>query len=712
MLRLAATLTCLSIMALTGVADSTAQSAPPVAIIAPSVFTAHGHRRIDNYHWLRDKTDPAVISYLNAENEFASSRLAPLQPLIAELERELRERADHTDSSPLFADSRYIYRRRITQGAAFPLIVRHALQDTAEQVVLDVARLAAGHSHYELADYVISPDGNSVAYTADLSGRRVHQIFIRDISTGKVTETGIREAASDLAFSADSKWLFYVRVHPEAVRSYQLWRHRIGSNSSQDHLVYEEADATFELHLNRSKSGKYILLNSSQQQTSEVRYLPAAQPDAAPVVMEPRRHGVIYNADHVGETFYIRTNLHAPDFRLMRAPESTPRAENWTELIPQTPGRLISEFEVFNSFVALVEEADAIQSVRVLRFADQQMMSVPVPDSIGITEIASSIRGLDQDTAATTLRVRFSGPLHPQANFDFNTLTGETTRHKRAMAETWFDASAYGVRRITATSADGESVPVTLTFRKDKQRPGGNPVLLTGYGAYGSSELPTFPGYWMSLIDRGFILAQAHVRGGQEKGWRWYQQGHMLAKQNSFDDFIAATEALIVQGYADPGRIFARGASAGGLLVAAAVNRRPDLYGGVVAEVPFVDVITTMSDPGIPLTTLEYEEWGNPAIKRQFDAMMSYSPYDNVTAQSYPPMLVTAALNDSQVGFHEPAKWVARLRATKTDNNELLFVTSMHSGHSGKPGRFGPDEQNARIMAWLIAQSAPASQHR
>ena len=711
MLRLAATLTGLSIIAFTGLTDSRAQFAPPIANIVPFVFTAHGQLRVDNYHWLRDKTDPSVISYLNAENEYASRRLAPLQPLVAELERELRERADHTDSSPLFSDSRYIYRRRITQGAAFPLIVRHALQDMAEQVVLDVDRLAAGHSHYELADYVISPDGNSVAYTVDLSGRRVHHIFVRNISTGKVTETGIREAASDLAFSADSKWLFYVRVHPEAIRSYQVWRHRIGSDSSQDHLVYEEADTTFELHLNRSKSGKYILLSSSQQQTSEVRYLPAAQPEAEPVVIEPRRRGVIYDADHIGETFYIRTNLHAPDFRLMRAPESAPQAESWIELVAQTPGRLISGFEVFNSFIALVEEADAIQSVQVLRFADHRMMSIPVPDSIGITEIAPSIRGADQDAATTTLRVRFSGPLHPQSTFDFNTLTGETTLHKRA-AETWFDASAYAVKRVTAASTDGVSVPVTLTFRKDKVQPDGNPVLLTGYGAYGSSETPTFPGYWMSLIDRGFILAQAHVRGGQEKGWRWYQQGHMLAKQNSFDDFVAATEALIVQGYADPRRIFARGASAGGLLVAAAVNRRPDLYAGVVAEVPFVDVITTMSDPGIPLTTLEYEEWGNPAIKRHFDVMMSYSPYDNVAPQSYPPMFVTAALNDSQVGFHEPAKWVARLRATKTDNNELLFVTSMNLGHSGKPGRFGPDEQNARIMAWLIAQSAQPRQRQ
>lgn len=712
MLRLAAILTGLSIMALSALADDSAESAPPVASVAPAVFTAHGQSRVDNYHWLRDRTDPAVISYLNAENEYASRRLAPLQPLVAELERELRERADHADSSLLFADSRYIYRRRMAQGAAFPLIIRRALKDTAEQVVLDVERLADGHPHYELADYVISPDADSVAYTVDLSGRRVHHIFVRDISTGKVTETGIREAASDLAFSADSKWLFYVRVHPEALRSYQVWRHRIGSDSSQDRLVYEESDATFDLHLNRSKSGKYILLNSSQQQTSEVRYVPAARPDAVPVVMEPRRRGVIYNADHAGKTFYIRTNLHAPDFRLVRAPEDAPQAESWTELVAQTPGRLISEFEVFDSFVALVEEADAIQSVRVLRFADRRMMNVPVPASIGIAEIAPSIRGVDHEAAATTLRVRFSGPLHPQSTFDFDTLSGETTPHRRAAAGKWFDAAAYDVRRIAAIGADGESVPVTLTFRKDMQKPGGNPVLLTGYGAYGSSEAPTFPGHWMSLIDRGFILAQAHVRGGQEKGWRWYQQGHLLAKQNSFDDFIAATEALIVQGYADPRRIFARGASAGGLLVAAAVNRRPDLYAGVVAEVPFVDVVTTMSDPRIPLTTLEYEEWGNPAIKRDFDAMMSYSPYDNVAAQSYPPMLVTAALNDSQVGFHEPAKWVARLRATKTDRNELLFVTSMSSGHSGKPGRFGPDEQNARIMAWLIAQSARPRQHR
>jgi oligopeptidase B len=704
MLRFAPILTGVSIIALTGLADSSAQFAPPIANVIPSVFTAHGQRRVDNYHWLRDKTDPSVIAYLNAENQYAERRLAPLQPLITELERELQERADHSDSSSLFADSRYIYRRRIAKGAAFPLIVRRARQDTTEQVVLDVERLAAGHSHYELADYVISPDGNSVAYAVDLSGRRVHRIFVRDIATGKITDTGIREAASDLVFSADSKWLFYVRVHPEAVRSYQLWRHRIGYESSQDRLVYEEADATFELHLNRSKSGKYILLDSSQQQTSEVRYLPAAQPEAAPMVMEPRRRGVIYSADHVGETFYVRTNLHAPDFRLVQAPESAPQAGNWTELVAQTPGRLISEFEVFNSFIALVEEADAIQSVRVLRFADHKMMSVPARDSIGITEIAPSVRGVDQDTAATTLRVRFSGPLHPHSISDFDTLTGETKLHKRA-AETWFDASAYAVKRIMAASADGESVPVTVTFRKDKLQPGGNPVLVTGYGAYGTSEAPTFPGDWMSLIDRGFILAQAHVRGGQEKGWRWYQQGHMLAKHNSFDDFIAATEALIVQGYADPRRVFAHGASAGGLLVAVAVNRRPDLYAGVVADVPFVDVITTMSDPGVPLTTLEYEEWGNPAIKQHFDAMMSYSPYDNVTAQPYPPMFITAALNDSQVGFHEPAKWVARLRATKTDNNKLLFLTSMNSGHSGKPGRFGPHEQSARIMAWLIAQS-------
>jgi oligopeptidase B len=586
--------------------------------------------------------------------------------------------------------------------------VRHrAIPGAVEQVVLDVERLAAGHAHYELADYVISPDGKSVAFAVDLTGGRLHRIFVRSIATGEIVDTGINDAASDLVFSADSKWLFYIRVNPEALRSHQLWRHQIGSAASQDQFVHEETDATFELHLSRSKSGKFILLASNQQRSTEIRYLPAARPLDPFQVMEPRRHGVIYNADHVGEAFYIRTNLGAPDFRLMRALETAPQSANWTEVIAQTPGRLISEFELFDSFVALVEETDAVQSVRVFRFADGRTIPLPVPNDIGVTDVA--LDRANRNAGSTLLRLRFSGPLHPQASYDFNTLTGEMALRRRSPAWTWFDPQAYEVKRIQVTAVDGETVPVTLTYRKDMLRAGGNPVLITGYGAYGSSEAPGFAGSWISLMDRGFVYAQAHVRGGQEKGARWYDEGRVLHKKNSFNDFVAATEALVAQGYADPRRIFAQGASAGGLLVAVAANNRPDLYAGIVAEVPFVDVITTMSDPTLPLTTLEYEEWGNPAIKQQYDNMLSYSPYDNVTAKAYPPMLVTAALHDSQVGFHEPAKWVARLRATKTDSNELLFVTAMNAGHKGAPGRFGSSAENATVMAWLIAQAAKSN---
>jgi oligopeptidase B len=531
----------------------------------------------------------------------------------------------------------------------------------------------------------------------------MHRIFIRNIATGAVTDTGIKDAASDLVFSADSQWLFYIRVDPATVRSHQLWRHAIGKPGVPDQLLYEETDPTFDLQLARSKSGKFVLLNISQQQSSEVRYLRSDLPLEPLRILERRRTGVVYDADHIADTFYIRTNLDAPDFRVMRAPQDAPQAANWTELIGETPGRLLADIELFESFIALVEEANANQSIKVFRFSDRRLLPVPVPDSVGVMEL--TLANGNRNTAATMLRVRFSSPNHPEAIYDFDTQNEAMVLRKHSPAWTWFDPAIYTVERVSIAAADGESIPVTLTYRKDRRRAGGNPVLITGYGAYGSSESPGFTESWASLIDRGFVLAQAHVRGGQEKGVRWYDQGRMLNKPNSFNDFIAATEALIERGYADPRRVFARGGSAGGLLVAVAAERRPDLYAGVVAEVPFVDVVTTMSDPTIPLTTLEYQEWGNPAIKQQYETMMSYSPYDNVTAKALPPMLVTAAFNDSQVGFHEPAKWVARLRAARTDGNELLLLTNMSGGHTGAAGRFGANTVDATIMAWLVARA-------
>jgi len=679
---------------------------PPVAKTIAKFFNEFGHRRVDNYDWLRNEHDLDVLGYLEAENAYAAARLAQIKPLVEELEHELHARVDGSRESPEFFDNGYLYQRRLTAGARFPVIVRHKPEPGAlEQVVLDVESLAAGHKQYSLDNYAVSPDNNRVAFAVDFTGDRSHRILVRDIVSGQVADTGIKDVASDFVFSADSKSLFYIRVEPSTVRSYQVWRHTIGTNASHDRLVYEEADPTFEVSLSRTKSGRFILLKLDQQRATEIRYLAADRPDDAFKVLEPRRHGLIYEADHIGDRFYVRTNLNAPDFRLVIAPETAPHAANWATVVAEKPGHFMAQLELFDTFIALVEEHDAVQSVRVFHRADMSEISVPRPAEIGVLDPDLAQGASNRDPSATTLRLRFSAPALPITAYDFDTQTGELSLRKKSWAWAWCDPQAYEVKRIVASTPDGESIPITFMYRKELLRAGGNPTLVTGYGAYGLSTLPSFSDSWISLVDRGFVYAIAHVRGGREKGRRWHDGGSVLNKRNSFTDFITATEALIAQGVSDQKRVFAYGASAGGLLVGAVANMRPDLYAGIVAEVPFVDVVTTMADPTLPLTTLEYEEWGNPAIKGQYDTMLSYSPYDNVAAKPYPAMFVTAALHDSQVGYHEPAKWVARLRAMKTDGNELLFLTDMSAGHTGTAGRFGSTEERARIIAWLIAQS-------
>jgi oligopeptidase B len=520
-----------------------------------------------------------------------------------------------------------------------------------------------------------------------------------------VTDTGIADVSTAMVFSADSQHLFYIRLEQDSLRSFQLWRHQLGTARSEDRLVYEETDRTFELRIRKTKSSRYILLHSVHQQSTEIRYLAADRPHDSFQLMEPRRHGHVYDADHSGGRFYIRTNSAAPDFRVATAPEASPEAAYWQDFIAQTPGRVISRLEAFDDFVALVEQHDALQSVRVLRLTDRQEIAIPRPAEIGVMDISSWQNVTNRNPAASVLHVRFDGSLHPPSLYDVDTRAGTVTLRWRSPAARWFDAETYAIHRITAAAPDGERVPVTLIYRRDKFRRGENPALIVGYGAYGFSMLPRFHGDWISLVDRGFVYALAHVRGGKENGQRWYDEGRVLNKRNTFTDFIAVTETLTAQGFAHPRRVFAKGGSAGGLLMGALANQRPDLFAGLVAEVPFVDVISTASDPSLPTATLEYEEWGDPGIREHYFYMLSYSPYDNVRPQHYPPLLVTTARYDSQVGFHEPAKWVARLRAKKTDSNELLLLTNMIAGHSGVAGRFGTVQEDAQIMAWLIAQA-------
>jgi oligopeptidase B len=688
-------------------AVETAAHAAPIAPIVPKRFTAFGGVRIDNYDWLRDREDPRVVSYLNAENAYAEERLEQIKPLVKELAAELKAREAQEDATVPTAYNGYIYERRFSQGAQYPYVVRRKDEHGAqEEIVLNVGELAAGRQQYQLGSWNVSPDNTRVAFAVDFTGGREFRIFVRTIATGETVDQGIDSASSDLVFAADSNTLFYVRNEPTTVRSYQIWRHRLGSNPNGDALIYEESDPTFELSIGLSGSRKFILLNISEERTSEIRYLPVNRPMDEFKVIEPRRQGVVYEVDHVGDRFYIRTNLDAPDFRLMSAPQATPAALSWKEIVPEQPGHHLSHFKAFETFVAVDVEDESGTTIRVFNLPELREIPVPRPAAIGVA--SSSFvddNEANLDPAAKVLRFHFSSPLQPQCVYDFDVTTGALTLRKQDQASRWFDPNRYVLDQLSATAPDGERVPITIVYRKDMRRPEGNPILIVGYGAYGLSLRATFTRSVFSLIDRGFVYGIAHVRGGHEKGERWYAEGRMLNKRNTFTDFIAVTETLIAKGYGDPRAIFAQGGSAGGLLMGAIANLRPDLYAGIVAEVPFVDVVTTMSDASVPLTTLEYDEWGNPAVKREYDYMLSYSPYENVAQKSYPAMFVTAGFYDSQVSYAEPAKWVAKLRASNIDTHDLLFKTDMVAGHSGRSGRLGSIEQDAEMAAWLIAHA-------
>ena len=692
-------------------AAAKADTPVPAAPMAPAMrttFAAFGRERIDEYDWLRDRNDPRVTAYLDAENAYANARLKPIKPLVDELAAELKMRSAQADATVPTLINGYLYERRFAEGAQYPLIVRRKpAAGAAEELVLDVGALAAGHSQQcQFGNWAVSPDNTRVAFTVDFSGDREHRIFVRAIAGGNVVDQGIDSAASSIVFAADNRTLLYVRNEPLTLRAYQVWRHRIGSNAANDVLLYEENDPTFSASLDLSKSRKFILLDLDGERWREYRYLPVDQPGEEFRIIEPRRRDVVYEVDHVGDQFVIRTNLDAPDFRLMSTDETTPAATDWREIVPQQAGAHLNRFEAFESFVAADFEDESGTTVRIYSLADGREIPVRRPAAIGV---ASTSLGNDAEAnlnpTATVLRFRFSSLLQPQCIYDFDVETGALTLRKEDAASRWFDGRRYAVDRISATAPDGEQVPLTIVYRKSARRLGGNPALIVGYGAYGLSWRATFTSSIFSLLDRGFIYAIAHVRGGHEKGERWYAEGRMLNKRNTFTDFIAATEALKTSGYADPSQVYAQGGSAGGLLMGAIANMRPDLYAGIVAEAPFVDVITTMSDPTVPLTTLEYDEWGNPTVKGEFEYMLSYSPYDNVTRTSYPAMFVTAGFYDSQVSYAEPAKWVARLRASKSDAHDLLFKTDMEAGHTGRSGRLGSIDESAEIMAWLIAHA-------
>jgi len=586
--------------------------AVPIAPVVPKTFKAFGGVRIDNYDWLRDRKDPRVVSYLDAENAYADARLEPIKPLVDELAAELKAREAQEDASVPATYNGYVYQHRFSQGAQYPYIVRHKDAPGAqEEIVLDIGALAAVHpEQYQLGSWAVSPDNTRVAFAVDFTGDREYRIFVRSIATGETVDQGIDAASSDLVFAGDSDALFYVRNEPTTLRSYQVWVHRLGADPNSDVLIYEESDPTFSVSIGLSKSRKLALVNINAERTSEFRYLPIDQPTAELKLIEPRRRGVIYDVDHVGDEFFIRTNLDAPDFRLMSVPQGTPTAPHWREIVPEQPGRYLSHFDAFETFVAVEVEDETGTTIRVFNLPDLREIPVPRPAAIGV---ASSVFGEDNeanlDPAAMVLRFHFSSPLEPQCVYDFDVTTGALALRKQDPACRWCDPHRYVLHQLSAPAPDGERVPVTIVYRKNMRRRGGNPTLIVGYGAYGLSLRTTFARSAFSLIDRGFIYAVAHVRGGHEKGERWYAEGRMLNKRNTFTDFIAVTEALIAARYADSRAIFAHGDSAGGLLMGTIANLRPDLYAGIVAEVPFVFHVCPTSAIMVIRDSFRYGHW-------------------------------------------------------------------------------------------------------
>ena len=703
-------------MAALAVASCTAPAVapvdPPRAEARPHELETHGDVRVDEYYWLRERENPEVIAYLEAENAYVDAALAHTEALQESVFAEIRSRVVEDDSSVPYRDGDYWYYTRYEEGKQYPIHGRRPADGDvfggdqapeAEEVLIDVNEIAEG-KEYTAVRPSVSPDHRILAYGVDDVGRRFYTVRFKDLSTGEILADEIPDVTANLVWAADSATLFYVRQDPDTLRAYQVYRHRLGS-TAPDELVYEEPDETFSVFLGRTQSRKYLLATSSHTLRTEVRILRADDPDGDFAVFEPRGERHEYSVDHLGDRFWVRTNDRAPNFRLMSTAEGDTRRAAWREELPHRDDVLFAGFELFDRFLVLAERRDGLEQLRIEPRAGGGTEDGSVTDhdlDFGEPTYSAGL-GVNPDPSSGTLRYVYQSLTTPRSVFDYDPATREKTLRKQDQVLGGFDSANYRSERLWATAGDGTQVPVSLVYRPDlRPEEGGSPLLLYGYGSYGSSMDASFSSPLLSLIDRGFVYAIAHIRGGEEMGRSWYENGKLFHKKNTFTDFIAAAEHLAAEGYADPDRIYAMGGSAGGLLVGAVFTMRPDLWDGVVARVPFVDVVTTMLDASIPLTTFEWDEWGDPREREYYDYMLSYSPYDNVEARDYPHLLVTTGLHDSQVQYWEPAKWVARLRANKTDDNLLLLETNMGAGHGGASGRYDRYRETALVYAFLL----------
>ncbi len=670
---------------------------PPVAERRPHRLTIHGDTRVDEYYWLRNREDPAVIRHLEAENAYTAAMMRHTERLQEQLYQEMLGRIQETDLSvPERIDDWYYY-NRTEAGRQYPILCRrHLTLDGPEEIVLDQNLLAEGHEYFRVGSLAMSPDHRLLAYSTDTTGAEGYTLFVKDLASGMLLPERIDDTSYGVEWAADNRTLFYTTMD-ETRRPWRLHRHRLGTDPSEDAVVYEETDGSVVLSLGKTRSRAYLLVDLSSHSASEVRYLPADEPEAALRVIAPREPEVEYTVEHHGDRFFIVTNDGAPNFRLAEAPVATPGKAHWRTLIENNPAVKLDGVDAFRRHLVIYEREDALRHIRVRDLETGESHRVGFPEQV-YTFRASANPEFD----SATLRFVYMSLVTPSSVIDYGLDTRTWELRKQQQVNGGYDPSLYHTERAFAEAPDGTRVPLSLVYRTPLVRDGNRPLLLYGYGSYGSSYDPTFSSNAISLLDRGFVIALAHIRGGEEMGRAWYEHGKRLEKRNTFTDFIAAAEHLIREGYTSRERLAINGGSAGGLLMGAVVNLRPELFRAVVAEVPFVDVVTTMLDESIPLTIMEYEEWGNPNDAQYYEYMKSYSPYDNCRAQAYPDMLVTAGLNDPRVAYWEPAKWVARLRTLRTADTRLLLKTNMGAGHSGASGRYDYLREVAFKYAFIL----------
>jgi oligopeptidase B len=673
------------------------------------LLEAHGDRRIDPYYWLRDRQNPEVVAYLEAENAYTAEVMSGLSELEEKLYLEVVGRVQETDySAPVFHRGWWNYTRTV-EGLDYEIYCRRpaskeaagpaqgALPDTPEEVILDGNELAKGHDYFDLGYVERSPRESLVAYAADFNGSELHELRFRDLTTGNDLDDVIQGVYYGAAWSADSGTFFYVRPD-SSMRPYQVWRHKLGTAVDADVLVLQEDDERFELNVESSKSEAYVLITSASQVTSECHYLRSVEPEAEPVIVEPRRTGIEYSIEHQEDRFLVLTNDGAKDFRLMAASPSSPGRDSWDELVPERPGVRLNFIDVHRRHVVLGQRSDGLQRLEVLDSATGALHVVAQPDAA-----YTAFPGSSPHYESHVMRFFYTSLNAPWSAVDYDMETRERTVVKEQPVRGGYSRDDYATERVWATSHDGARVPISLVYRREMKR-GTAPLLLYGYGAYEASSDPMFDSNRLSLLDRGFVYAIAHVRGGGEMGRDWYEHGRLLNKRNTFEDFIACARHLISAGYTAPDRIAIRGRSAGGLLVGAVLNMRPDLFACAVAQVPFVDALTTMLDDKLPLTVNEYDEWGDPREADYYWYIKGYSPYDNLHEAEYPALLVMGGLNDPRVSYWEPAKWVAKLRTMDRGLRPMVLKTEMGSGHMGPSGRYESWREEAFVMAFVISQ--------